>query len=109
GRASVGGLRRVAALGLVAAGDQAGAQPSRVYMNKNDGSGTFDAPIVLSGIRASYQGPIGLGDVNSDGRLDIVLPGAGRAGPVILNEGLGHFGAPIDLPGQGGAGVSTAA
>ncbi len=48
---------------------------NRIYINRNDGTGTFEEPILLDALDATTS--IVLGDLNSDGALDLVVGNGG--------------------------------
>ena len=80
-------------------------QQSMVYLN--DGAGNFDSEAVDctaaltthatyscfgTGNNATWS--VAVGDVNSDGHLDIITGNAGQQNVVYLNDGAGNFGSP---------------
>jgi hypothetical protein len=76
-------------------------QPSQVFLNKNDGSGTFQPPIDLPE-SGSFAQVVAVGDLNNDGKLDLVLTNTfGQPSQVYINQGGGRFAAPATLPGSG--------
>ncbi len=75
--------------------------PSQVYLNAFANPGSFGAPRDLVGSGNNSIG-VGLGDLNSDGQLDIVLGNyAGQLSQVFLNTGSGQFGLPSSILGSG--------
>jgi len=76
----------------------AGGDPlngKRVYLRKNNGDGTFQAPsiVIVSGFPERVHG----GDVNGDGRTDLFVTGNSWI-DVCLGLGNGAFQAPIAAP-----------
>ncbi len=75
----------------------------------NSGDGTFAAAVSY----AVGQGPqsVALGDVNGDGRADLFVTRDDGNLSILLNDGAGAFGAPVDQPygSPGGFGAVTLA
>jgi hypothetical protein len=75
--------------------------PSQVYLNA--GVGGFGNPFTTAPLDLRDSGPFtfsaALGDLNGDGKLDIVLGNNGTFSQKYLNTGAGGFTAPLDLPG----------
>jgi len=64
--------------------------PNLVYLNKNDGSGTFGSAQSFGGVTPSFIASVAVGDLNGDNRLDLVTGHIGKA-VVYLNDGSGIF------------------
>ena len=69
---------------------------NKVYLNKNDGSGDFDAGVDV-GAETDVSTSLALGDVDGDGDLDLLVGNSGLAesddlsNKLYLNDGGGHF------------------
>ncbi|MDQ2997161.1 MAG: VCBS repeat-containing protein, partial [Chloroflexota bacterium] len=58
---------------------------SQVYLNTNDGSGSFSAPSDLAGSSGRPIRSVAMGDLDGDGALDLGLGNAGSISQVFLN------------------------
>jgi hypothetical protein len=76
---------------------------AQIQVRLGDGSGCFGAPTGIDVLNAGRPGFAALGDLNKDGKLDIV---AGAT--VLLGNGTGGFGAPIAY-GMGSLGADPGA
>ncbi|MBX0329343.1 VCBS repeat-containing protein [Oscillochloris sp. ZM17-4] len=68
--------------------------PSQVFLN--DGHANFTQAASLNPNTSQTQSVV-LGDLNSDGKLDIVLGNSGEPSLIYLNQGGGSFSAPVAL------------
>jgi hypothetical protein len=76
-------------------------QPVTIYLNRGDGSGSFyKGSNVIS--KAAVQS-VALGDLDSDGDVDIVIGSRGYPIRVLLNNGVGVFDASVEVSGAGSA------
>jgi hypothetical protein len=88
---------------------------STVSILLGNGDGTFQNQVVYSfgnpGITPQSQGSVVIGDFNNDHKLDLAVTGGGSLGTVtvLLGNGDGTFGKPINLPQGFGAAFSLAA
>jgi hypothetical protein len=82
--------------------------PNHVWFN--DGQGNFHDSGQLLDEGASHVHGLSLGDLNSDGRLDLVMgiQDATRSGRIYLNDGKGIFVRGSNLGGAGGENVALA-
>jgi hypothetical protein len=93
--------------------------PSHSTMYRNNGNGTFTDDTDRAGIRAANGNGLGVvaGDVNGDGRIDVIVANDGTPNHLWMNRGGGRFentalamGVAVDLDGKpkAGMGVSLA-
>ncbi|MEA2427992.1 MAG: large repetitive protein [Thermoleophilaceae bacterium] len=75
-----------------------------VYLNKNDGSGTFLGGTTFNEPNGNEFLGLGSADFNGDGNIDLVAGGTGGTSPGVYffpGTGTGSFGTPVPLSGPG--------
>ena len=90
--------------------------PSSATLYHNNGNGTFTDVTDRAGLRAAVGNGLGVvaGDVNGDGRIDVVVTNDGTPNHLWINRGAGRFenaaltwGCAVDLDGKPKAGMGV--
>jgi len=87
-------------LDLISVFGKVGTTPMQLQLFKGKGDGTFfpqiDTPILVSNSDAQFPKWLAAGDLNSDGKMDLVLTSTYSRSSVFLGNGDGTFQTPTD-------------